>query len=180
MVDINKSFETLNESGDHLINFQPHAIKERKNVGDVLASPVHHHYDNEHIGHTSRKIDEVKAGMKGLGYEHSDMGHGEHSFTKHDKERGVRHDVDLEKVKFHDKLYNVRMNHVKTVVKEDAVPVNNVGGGQVAGLGQGPQGEPGVNPKKKKSVKMIKGVIYRAELNKNARRRGQPWWTDKD
>ena len=36
-------------------------------------------------------------------------------------------------------------------MKEDA-PVNAVGGGQIAGVGIGTQGEPGVNPKKKKSV----------------------------
>jgi hypothetical protein len=33
-------------------------------------------------------------------------------------------------------------------IQEDA-PVNSVGGGQVAALGVGPQGEPGVNKKKK-------------------------------
>jgi hypothetical protein len=32
------------------------------------------------------------------------------------------------------------------------VPANNVGGGNIAGLGIGKQGEPGVNPKKKKKV----------------------------
>lgn len=31
-------------------------------------------------------------------------------------------------------------------------PANNVGGGNIAGLGIGPQGEPGVNLKKKKKV----------------------------
>jgi hypothetical protein len=44
-----------------------------------------------------------------------------------------------------------------TYVKEDGgmvggSPVNNVGDGNIAGLGVGPQGEPGVNKKKKKSV----------------------------
>ena len=38
-------------------------------------------------------------------------------------------------------------------LKEDGMiggpPVNNVGGGQVAGLGVGPKGEPGVSKKKK-------------------------------
>lgn len=34
------------------------------------------------------------------------------------------------------------------LVNEDA-PTNSVGGGQVAGLGVGPKGEPGVNKKKK-------------------------------
>jgi hypothetical protein len=33
-------------------------------------------------------------------------------------------------------------------MQEDA-PVNAVGGGQIAGVGVGPQGEPGVNKKKK-------------------------------
>ena len=36
-------------------------------------------------------------------------------------------------------------------IQEDA-PVNAVGGGQIAGVGVGPQGEPGVNMKKKKKV----------------------------
>lgn len=36
-------------------------------------------------------------------------------------------------------------------IKED-VPANNVGAGNIAGLGVGPQGEPGVNKKKKKEV----------------------------
>jgi hypothetical protein len=31
-------------------------------------------------------------------------------------------------------------------------PINNVGDGNIAGLGVGSQGEPGVNKKKKKSV----------------------------
>ncbi len=37
------------------------------------------------------------------------------------------------------------------IMKEDA-PVNAVGGGQIAGLGVGPQGEPGVTKKKKKII----------------------------
>ena len=44
-------------------------------------------------------------------------------------------------------------------VKEDA-PTNNVGGGNVAGLGVGPQGEPGVSPKyqrKRKQLGLING-----------------------
>jgi len=44
---------------------------------------------------------------------------------------------------------------MKNTIKEDGVAgpvVNNVGGGQVAGLGTGNQGEPGVNLKKKKAV----------------------------
>jgi len=36
----------------------------------------------------------------------------------------------------------------KHVNKEDA-PVNNAGGGQVAGIGVGPQGEPGIQKKRK-------------------------------
>ena len=36
----------------------------------------------------------------------------------------------------------------KKRIKED-VPVNNVSGGQIAGAGVGPQGEPGISKKKK-------------------------------
>ncbi len=36
-------------------------------------------------------------------------------------------------------------------IREDA-PVNAVGGGQIAGVGVGPQGEPGVTKKKKKVI----------------------------
>ena len=36
----------------------------------------------------------------------------------------------------------------KKKMKEDA-PVNNVSGGQIAGVGVGPQGEPGISKKKK-------------------------------
>ena len=44
-------------------------------------------------------------------------------------------------------------------LKEDGVVVNNVGGGQVAGLGIGSKGEPGVNPKKKKAVIPFKTFV---------------------
>lgn len=38
-------------------------------------------------------------------------------------------------------------------IKEDgAVPVNNAGGGQIAGIGVGPQGEPGFSRKKTKMM----------------------------
>lgn len=44
---------------------------------------------------------------------------------------------------------NVKTNaQRRKEMKEDA-PVNAVGGGQVAGLGVGPQGEPGISKKKK-------------------------------
>jgi hypothetical protein len=42
----------------------------------------------------------------------------------------------------------VRQGIIKPKVQED-VPVNNVSGGKIAGVGVGPQGEPGVKKKKK-------------------------------
>ena len=39
-----------------------------------------------------------------------------------------------------------------TKVKNEE-PVNSVGGGNIAGLGVGPQGEPGVTPKQQKKYK---------------------------
>jgi hypothetical protein len=41
----------------------------------------------------------------------------------------------------------------KQKIKEDA-PANNVGGGNIAGVGVGPAGEPGIKKKKKKSIVM--------------------------
>jgi hypothetical protein len=46
----------------------------------------------------------------------------------------------------------------KQKIKEDA-PVNNVGGGNIAGVGVGPAGEPGIKKKKKKSIVM--GMLKR-------------------
>lgn len=54
--------------------------------------------------------------------------------------------------------HKAQMQKQKAVQKEDHVslvggsPVNNAGSGNIAGLGIGPQGEPGVYKKKKKEV----------------------------
>lgn len=50
------------------------------------------------------------------------------------------------------------MKTFKKFRKEDA-PVNNVGGGNIAGLGVGAAGEPGIKKKKKKTIVM--GVMKR-------------------
>jgi len=47
-------------------------------------------------------------------------------------------------------------------IQEDA-PVNTVGGGQIAGVGVGAQGEPGVNLKKKKKVVPFKSFLRRKQ-----------------
>ena len=46
-----------------------------------------------------------------------------------------------------------------------SMPVNNVGTGNIAGVGVGPQGEPGVHIKKKKSPVMFKLPITRKRYN---------------
>ena len=45
------------------------------------------------------------------------------------------------------------MKTFKKFRKEDA-PINNVGGGNIAGVGVGPAGEPGIKKKKKKTIIM--------------------------
>jgi hypothetical protein len=46
------------------------------------------------------------------------------------------------------------------LLEDEGVPVNNVGGGNIAGVGIGPQGEPGVSPrKKKKKDAVLRGII---------------------
>jgi len=49
---------------------------------------------------------------------------------------------------------------MKKKIKEEA-PVNAVGDGNIAGLGVGPQGEPGVNLKKKNKVMPFKSFFKR-------------------
>lgn len=44
---------------------------------------------------------------------------------------------------------------------QEEVPANNVGGGAIAGLGVGPQGEPGI--KKKKKLDTLMGFIKRKQ-----------------
>ena len=52
-------------------------------------------------------------------------------------------------------------------IKEDGVivgaPTNSVGPGQIAGLGVGPQGEPGVSKKNKKKVMPFSAFFRRKE-----------------
>jgi RNA polymerase sigma factor (sigma-70 family) len=50
------------------------------------------------------------------------------------------------------------MKTFKKFRKEDA-PINNVGGGNIAGVGVGPAGEPGIKKKKKKNIVM--GMLKR-------------------
>jgi len=50
------------------------------------------------------------------------------------------------------------MKTFKKFRKEDA-PINNVGGGNIAGVGIGPAGEPGIKKKKKKNIVM--GMLKR-------------------
>ena len=59
-------------------------------------------------------------------------------------------------------LQRYKYSTMKKQIKEDGVsmvggaPANSVSGGQIDGLGVGPKGEPGVKPKKKKSVMPFK------------------------
>jgi hypothetical protein len=48
-------------------------------------------------------------------------------------------------------------------MQEDA-PVNSVGTGAIAGIGVGPQGEPGVNLKKKKNIASFISFTKRKQL----------------
>jgi hypothetical protein len=63
-----------------------------------------------------------------------------------------------EKITKEIEAHDAEMKRRKEVQKEEHVslvggtPVNNVSDGNIAGLGIGPQGEPGVNKKRKKSV----------------------------
>lgn len=58
------------------------------------------------------------------------------------------------------KIFNVDARNLATF-KEEA-PVNSVGGGNIAGLGIGSQGEPGVNLKNKKKVVPFKTFVRKS------------------
>lgn len=46
------------------------------------------------------------------------------------------------------------MEDIKGNLNEEGVPVNMAGSGHIAGIGIGPQGEPGVYKKKKRQVNL--------------------------
>jgi hypothetical protein len=59
------------------------------------------------------------------------------------------------------------MKSFKEFMDEDgavAVAANMVGGGQIAGIGIGPNGEPGVNLKKKKKTPVLATLKRKAPL----------------
>ena len=60
----------------------------------------------------------------------------------------------------------------KDKMKEDA-PVNSAGGGNIAGIGVGPDGEPGIKKKKKKDIVM--GLIKR-NVKENTGDSPQEFW----
>ncbi len=53
----------------------------------------------------------------------------------------------------------VYRKYINSMKKNEDAPVNNVGGGNIAGVGIGPAGEPGIKRKKKKTIVM--GIIKR-------------------
>lgn len=44
---------------------------------------------------------------------------------------------------------------------ESPVPANSAGGGGIEGIGVGPRGEPGVQPKKKKKLRVLFPMLKR-------------------
>ena len=55
----------------------------------------------------------------------------------------------------------VYRNYINSMKKNEDAPVNNVGGGNIAGVGVGPAGEPGIMPKKKKKKTIIMSMLKR-------------------
>jgi hypothetical protein len=63
---------------------------------------------------------------------------------------------------------NALAKATKSIVEDgEGVPANNVGGGAIAGVGVGSQGEPGVNRKKKPSVILGQAMRRRAAPSGN-------------
>lgn len=60
------------------------------------------------------------------------------------------YNAELERRRKENAAFRERMKS-EDVGMMGGAPTNNVGAGEIAGLGVGPQGEPGINKKKKKS-----------------------------
>lgn len=61
------------------------------------------------------------------------------------------YNAELERRRKENAAFRERMKS-EDVGMMGGAPTNNVGAGEIAGLGVGPQGEPGINKKKKKSL----------------------------
>jgi len=53
------------------------------------------------------------------------------------------------------------MKRFKSFLEEEGAPTNNVGGGNIAGLGIGPKGEPGVSATRKKKKTPVIAILRR-------------------
>lgn len=67
--------------------------------------------------------------------------------------------LDPENIDYLEEKMLQYMEEAKLIMEE--APVNAVGGGNIAGLGVGPQGEPGVKKKKKKSSTVLTDILRR-------------------
>ena len=78
--------------------------------------------------------------------------------TNYITEEAISEDIDSALERFIKEYGNVIAEAAKKEVDEE--PANNVGGGNIAGLGVGPQGEPGVSKKnQKKHKKRVKDLM---------------------
>tara|TARA_A200000159_G_C7315959_1_gene336720 strand:- start:79 stop:837 length:759 start_codon:yes stop_codon:yes gene_type:complete len=78
--------------------------------------------------------------------------------TNYITEEAISEDIDSALERFVKEYGNVIAEAAKKEVDEE--PANNVGGGNIAGLGVGPQGEPGVSKKnQKKHKKRVKDLM---------------------
>ena len=87
--------------------------------------------------------------------------------TNYLTEESVEEDLEEALERFLEEYGDVIAEAAKKEVEEE--PVNNVGGGNIAGLGVGPQGEPGVSKKnQKKHKKRVRDLIGAIMVDEDA------------
>ena len=64
------------------------------------------------------------------------------------------------------KEYKTMIDEIINKIDEDA-PANSAGGGNVAGIGVGPAGQPDVHPKRKKDKDIVLGTLKRKVIENN-------------
>ena len=132
----------------HLNKEETHSPENRGGADSYYGRP----YDNPHKVGSQEHKDYHK------GYYGTEFGQKDYGAPRGAPKNRMREEAGVSKNKetqFHkkiDQLVHKTFGKRKEEMNKEDAPVNATGSGTIAGLGVGPQGEPGVNMKKKKKV----------------------------
>lgn len=114
---------SLEENYAHV--WHPHVVKERKDVAETLHTTLHHDTEDHHVGYVSMPHKDAINRLKGIGYNHTSIGGGEHDFTKQG-EHGVTHTILMKKG--FGGSHHISMNHYAPSKTNEDVKVELIDG----------------------------------------------------